>query len=98
MRRSIVYVSSAVLLIVILIWVYLPVVSKYRELKIQEEKMTLEIETLTEKVLSLEEEKHLLQNDVNYLERVIRQEMGLVRPGEAVYKIVEEPSEGKPLN
>lgn len=74
-------------------WVYLPVLSKYRDLKVEEEKLNREYEALQVKISTLEEEKRLLREDVTYLEKIIRDEMGLVKPGETVYKFVTEDQE-----
>jgi cell division protein FtsB len=76
-------------------WVYLPVLSKYHDLKIQEDKTKRELDSMNEKIKTLQEERDLLRNDMNYLEKVIRDELGLVRPGEMVYKFVPE-KEGAP--
>jgi len=81
-------IGTAVLLA--LIWFYFPTLSKYRDLKLEEERISKELADLDVKVKALEEERHLLKNDVEYLEKVIRQELGLVKPGEVVYKFVEE--------
>jgi cell division protein FtsB len=47
---------------------------------------------LQEQIQALQREKQLLQNDKNYLEMVVRQEMGLVKPGEVVYEFEKKPS------
>ncbi len=54
--------------------------------------MAQELASVDEKIKLLQEERDLLKNDVTYLEKVIRDELGLVRPGETVYKFV---SDGK---
>jgi len=77
-------------------FVYLPVLTRYRDIKMEEERMVLEIDDLNRKILALAEEKNLLQNDIEYLEKVIRDELGLVKPGETVYKFVTEQPETNP--
>ena len=52
--------------------------------------MGLELKDLEGKIKKLREEKNLLQNDMTYLEKVIREELGFVKPGEMVYKLVPE--------
>ena len=90
MRKPFVLIWGLTALALIFFWVYLPVLSKYRDLKIQQEKTAKEMTQLDEKIRALQEERDLLKNDMNYLERVIRDELGLVRPGETVYKFVQE--------
>ena len=38
----------------------------------------------------LAEQEYLLKNDVRYLEKVLREELNVVRPDETVYKLVPE--------
>ena len=78
------------LVLFIFSWVYLPGISKYRDLKIKEDQLEDDFKTMEEKVKAIREERDLLKNDVQYLEKVIRDELGLVKPGEVVYKFVPE--------
>ena len=88
MRKPFVILWSSIAAVILAGWIYLPVLSKYRDLKSQDEKIAAETAVLQEKIKVLEEERDLLKNDVTYLEKVIRDELGLVRPGETVYKFV----------
>ena len=74
----------------------MPGISKYRDLKIKQDQIESEIKTLDEKLKSVREERDLLKNDVQYLEKVIRDELGLVKPGEVVYKFVPEQAKPEP--
>jgi cell division protein FtsB len=95
MRRSFVIVGIGILVMAIFVWIYLPTLSRYRNLKTQQEQMERNIADLDEKIKALVEEKELLQNDVQYIEKVIRDEMGLVKPGEVVYKFVTDKLQPK---
>lgn len=75
----------------IFFWVYLPPFSRYRDLKIKQEEIERQIRDLEVNIKTIKEERDLLKGDLAYLEKVIRDELGLVRPGEIVYKFVEEP-------
>jgi cell division protein FtsB len=75
-------------------WLYLPSLTKYRDLKLKQEELDKQIEKLTEQITEIREERDLLKNDVEYLEKVIRDEMGLVKPGEIVYKFVQDAPGG----
>lgn len=79
-------ITVAVLLV--LYWVYFPSVSRYRELKLEEEKLTKRIEEIDTQIKTLSNERNLLQTDVTYLEKVIREELGFVKPGEIVYELI----------
>ncbi len=98
MKRRFVYLWGAVGLLILFIFFYLPGLSRYHELKMEEERLSKELGELEAKIQRLQEEKSLLQNDVVYLEKVIREELGLVKPGEMVYKVEPEkkPSQETP--
>jgi cell division protein FtsB len=89
-RRSFIVVGFVFLVLLIFAAVYLPTLSRYRNLKMQQEQIEREIGELDEKIKALVEERELLQNDVQYIEKIIRDQMGLVKPGEVVYKFIEE--------
>ena len=84
------------------IFLYLPGLSKLQELRTEEERLGRELADLEKKIQVLREEKNLLPHDVAYAENVIREELGLVKPGEMVYKILPEkkplPAEKSPLS
>ena len=71
--------------------VYLPGFSKYQELKKKESDITKEIERLGDESLQLVQEEKRLESDSEYLEKVAREDLGRVRPGEVVYKILPVP-------
>ena len=78
-------------------WIYLPALSRYQDLKTRQDGIEIQTKNLQSKLKDIREERDLLKNDVGYLEKVIREELGLVRPGEIVYKFVEEkPAPPKP--
>ncbi len=91
MRKSFVFLLIALIGLLVFFWIYFPALSRYRELKIQEEKITRDISDLDQRIEALLEERRLLQSDLNYLEKVIREELGLVKPGEIIYKMIPEP-------
>ena len=90
------FVVLAVLLAVVLVlcWIYLPSFSRYRELKQEEEKLQKRIREIDSQIRSLTDEKYLLQNDVTYLEKVIREELGFVKPGEIIYEMITKKDAG----
>jgi len=49
------------------------------------EKIQLVNKTLDEENKSLQEYNCLLRNDTHYIERIAREELGLLKPGEHVY-------------
>jgi len=90
MRKPLLFLLIALIALLAFFWIYFPAISRYRELKIQEEKITRDISDLDQRIEGLLEERRLLQSDLNYLEKVIREELGLVKPGEIIYKMIPE--------
>ena len=70
--------------------IYMPGTTKYLKLKRKESELTNEITRLNKDIKQLKEEERLLKTDVSRLEQVAREELGLVKPGEIVVKVVEE--------
>lgn len=77
-------------IVVALFFLYFPSLSKFLKLKRQEEGLDRQIAQLELKVKDLEKEAHLMKNEPGHLEQVMRKEMGLVKPGEVVYKVIPE--------
>ncbi len=102
MKRRFVFFWIGVGLFILFIIFYLPGLSRVQELRLEEDRLAKELSELDKEIQTLKEEKELLQKDQAYLEKVIREELGLVRPGEMVYKLVPEnkpkPSSAKPVS
>ena len=77
------FVASVVMLIF-----FLPSYAKMQDLKTRNNEYARRIEALQRRNIELEREKHLLESDPAYLEKVARQKMGLIREGEKVYRMV----------
>lgn len=88
--------AIALVAILILCWIYLPSITRYRELKSEEERLNQKIQEIDAQIKVLADERHLLQTDVAYLEKVIREELGFVKPGEVVYELVTKKNPSKP--
>ena len=73
---------------VVILAVFLPSYAKMQDLKKKNRDYAQEIQDLRKRNQELEYEKHMLDTDPAYLEKVGREKMGLIRQGEKVYKIV----------
>ncbi|OQA57857.1 MAG: Cell division protein FtsB [Candidatus Omnitrophica bacterium ADurb.Bin277] len=93
------FIFSGIVLAVILVlcWIYLPSYSRYHELKQEEERLVRRIREIDAKIKALADEKYLLQNDVEYLEKVIREELGFVKPGEIIYEFATKGRSAGPV-
>ncbi len=79
---------SLFILTVVILALFLPSYSTMQDLKRKNRDYEHRINALEEKNKKFEEERHLLQTDPDYVEKVGRETMGLIRPGEVVYKII----------
>ena len=88
LKRFFVVLAIALAVLLILCWIYLPSITRYRELKSEADRLNQKIQEIDTQIKNLADERHLLQTDVAYLEKVIREELGFVKPGEIVYELV----------
>ncbi|HOW58516.1 MAG TPA: septum formation initiator family protein [Candidatus Omnitrophota bacterium] len=88
LKKVLVFLAIATVIFLIACWVYLPSITRYRELKLEEEKINKKIQEIDAQIKALTDERSLLQSDIVYLEKVIREELGFVKPGEIVYELV----------
>jgi len=95
-KRELILIGLILITLAAFIYVYLPGYSRYQDLSRQEDALLQEIAQLKESNEQLELEFEVLQDDVTYLEKVMRDEMGLAKPGEEIYKVIEE--EDEPVN
>lgn len=79
---------SLFILAVIVLALFLPSYSIMQDLKAKNREYAARITALEEQNKKFEEERHLLTTNPEYLEKVGRETMGLIRPGETVYKII----------
>lgn len=96
MNKTFVVFWVGIFILILFFWIYFPAISHYRELKMQQDLIEKELKTLDQKIQELTEERRLLESDKSYIEKVIREQMGLVRPGEVVYKFVQDKLETTP--
>ena len=84
-RRRILLFFLLTLTAVILI--YGPLYSQYRDLRERYVKLSSELASVQAQIADLQKEKYLLEHDERYKEKVLRDELGLARPGEEIYKV-----------
>jgi len=67
--------------------IFLPGYFKFVQLKFKNMRLESEIVRLEKENLKLYKEKKRLENDINYVEKVARESMGVTRKGEIPIKI-----------
>jgi cell division protein FtsB len=88
LKKFFLTLAIALAVFLILAWIYLPSITRYRELKSEADHLNQKIQEIDAQIKNLADERHLLQTDVAYLEKVIREELGFVKPGEIVYELI----------
>jgi cell division protein FtsB len=88
LKKFFIVLAIALAVVLILCWIYLPSITRYRELKSEADRLSQKIGEIDAQIKNLADERHLLQTDVAYLEKVIREELGFVKPGEIVYELI----------
>ena len=78
------YIFGFLLLLVV---IYLPGFTKLQELKNQNRQFILDMEELKKKNEELKVEKARLENDMDYIEKIAREKLGMVKENEIIYKI-----------
>ncbi len=73
--------------------IFWPQFMKYEELKRSEKSLELRIDSEQVKNTKLRQEEHSMRTDPDYVEKVAREKLGLVKPGEMIYKFEEDKAE-----
>ncbi len=68
--------------------IFLPSFSRWQDVKQKDRDYQVEITELEAEHQKLLEEKRLLEEDPDYLEKVAREKMGLIREGEVIYHLI----------
>ncbi len=89
-KKLVIFVAIAVIALV-----FLPSIAKLQKLRYRDAVLKNRIKTLQKQNIALSGEKYKLENDAVYLEGVARQDMGVTRKGEIIYKIVPQQTQQK---
>ncbi|MBL8014249.1 MAG: septum formation initiator family protein [Candidatus Omnitrophica bacterium] len=74
--------------VVLILAFFLPSYTQLQDLRQKNAEYEHQIVELTKKNVALKEEKRLLKDNPDYLEKVARERMGLVKDNEVIYKFV----------
>ena len=72
----------------LILMAFLPTFTKVQDIRQKDLEYQEHIKELEQESALLKKERQLLEEDPDYLEKVAREKMGLIREGEVVYKIV----------
>lgn len=79
--------SSYIVIGIIMSFIFLPGYIKFIQLKAKSIKLEREIVRLEKENIRLHQEKKRLETDINYVEKVARESMGVTRKGEIPIRI-----------
>lgn len=91
-------VSAAMVIAVALIWIgslFYPQFRQVKDLNKRQIELEDDIRNDEETLRHLRMKQERLLNDPRYVEKIAREELGLAKPGETVFKFVDDPT---PLN
>ena len=78
-----------VILLLALGYAFYPPIRQFHEMQKKESNLQDEIRFEEEMLRHLQQKKERLLNDPRFVERIAREELGLARPGETVFKFVD---------
>ncbi|MBU4377075.1 MAG: septum formation initiator family protein [Candidatus Omnitrophica bacterium] len=74
----------------ILLLLFLPGFSRHQKLSAECRKLKMQIETLEKINTKLEDENYKLEHDMEYVEKTVRNKLGVVRKDEIPYKTLKQ--------
>jgi cell division protein FtsB len=85
----------AILALVGLFYVFYPPVRRIHEMQKKEAKLEEEVRFDEEIVNHLKSKQEKLMNDPRFVEKIAREELGYAKPGETVFKFVDDETTNK---
>jgi len=86
-------VLIAFALVVFVVWEFIPLIKEQREVAARAEQLKADIETQKALAAQRTREVELLKNDPKYVETLARDRLDLMKEGETIYRIEQQPQE-----
>ncbi len=86
MYKKVIRTSIILLVVAAIGFVFLSEISKLDRLKKQNEVLTERIDTVSKQNEDYKDKIRAMKTDIRYVEKVIREELGMIKEGEKVYK------------
>lgn len=89
-------VAGAIVVIALMVVaaiVFVPPLQQYRVLRQRERALEEEVRRREQRLNELKRQQYRLQTDPAFVEKIAREEFGLARPGEVIFKFTEEAEE-----
>jgi len=82
--------ASAGLLVAIVLRLFLPLIERQKELRAKKESVALDIQKEAEQLRMLKLKQEKLREDPRFIEKIAREDLGYAKPGETVFRFVDE--------
>ena len=73
-------------------YAFYPPIRHFHELQVKETRLQEQIRTEEETLRHIQQKEERLLNDPRFVEKIAREELGLAKPGETVFKFVDSPA------
>lgn len=73
-------------------YAFYPPIRHFHELQRKESRLQEQIRTEEETLRHIQKKEERLLNDPRFVEKIAREELGLAKPGETVFKFVDSPT------
>lgn len=83
-------IASVLLLILIVLKLFLPLIEQQKELRAREDEVRQDIQREAEQLRMLKMKQEKLQEDPRFIEKIAREDLGYAKPGETVFRFVDE--------
>ena len=83
-------VLALLLLVGIVVKLFLPLIDRHKEMRIREEAVRQDIQREAEQLRMLKLKQEKLQEDPHFIEKIAREDLGYAKPGETVFRFVDE--------
>lgn len=90
------WVALLILILIGLSAVFTPQIKQYHELRRKEAAIQEDIRLEDEILQHLRDQQEKLQSDPRFVEKVAREELGYAKPGETVFRFVDEEPQTRP--
>ena len=83
-------IAIVALVVGIVLRLFLPLLDRQEALRAQEETLRLDIQREAEQLRQLRLKQEKLQEDPRFIEKIAREDLGYAKPGETVFRFVDE--------
>ena len=83
-------IAIVALAVGIVLRLFLPLLDRQEALRAQEETLRLDIQREAEQLRQLRLKQEKLQEDPRFIEKIAREDLGYAKPGETVFRFVDE--------